>query len=131
MACALTMQLHTCFAFGLCSPVTFMRKLTCLAGSGLRESLQEVDSIAAQPELEEKMSQIGVSVPVITSLSTILLCSTVCSSGTNHSSERVSQEKKKNPNFYSTFWPLQFCSLPDMEKKRCSQNFGVWKKRIL
>lgn len=129
LACASTTQLHTCFAFGVCSPVTFMRKLTCLAGSRLRESLQEMDSIAARPGLEEKMSQIDVSVPLITSLSTVLLCSTVCSFGINHSSERVSQEN--NPNFYSTFWPLQFCPLPDMEKKRCSQSFRVWKKRIL
>jgi len=30
--------LHTCFASGVRSPVTLLRDLTCLAGSGLRES---------------------------------------------------------------------------------------------
>lgn len=92
MASASAMQLHTCFAFGMCSPVTFMRKLTCLAGPELRESLQEVDSIAAWPGLDEKMSQIDFSVPVITSLSQLFYC--VCSFRINHSSGRVSHLKK-------------------------------------
>lgn len=93
MASASAMQLHTCFAFGMCSPVTFMRKLTCLAGPELRESLQEVDSIAAWPGLDEKMSQIDFSVPVITSLYQLFYC--VCSFRINHSSGRVSH--LKNP----------------------------------
>lgn len=62
LASALALQLLTCFAFGVCSPVTFLRKLTCLAGLGLREreNLQEMGVIAAWPGLEGKTSQTRV-----------------------------------------------------------------------
>lgn len=95
MASGWATQLHTCFAFGVCSPVTFLWKFTCLASLGLRESLQEVASIAAWPGLEGKMSQICVSGSVTTSVSAVKLCSTARSFGISGSGEGVSQEKNK------------------------------------
>lgn len=101
----------------------------CLAGSGLRDSLQEVDSIAALPGLEEKMSQISVFVPVITPLSTVLLCLTACSFGINHSSERVSQEKTQT--FTQHFGLCSSVLCQTWKRKEAAKKFRVWKKRIL